>query len=541
MTQPADSTVDTAAGTRPGSAEQVTDAAIAEGAAVEANQLVLDLLQAHRADTTRTANLDIDILARRFVDARPWGFDTTATDALVVHAATLREASESTADAEHLDGYTPQVANAAADQIEQIALHVGALGGFPVRSAEEIRADAGAPGKHASETRHDAAAAEQAPAGDSVAAPDDSVADAELDDAVIEHALVGTLVHVPDTLDDIAKFLRPEDISHQRVRVAYTVLQQLHEERALVEVSALDTDRERVTATHTNHQTLLRALRASALPQAGTLVAELTTAASTNSLLDRHERVPEIQLRMARTVLANAARRAITAAGVRIRRASLLTLVPGLDPARVTRAASEIRNSVDQLAQRLATAGGPSSHHGDGDKLRQLLSAPARTASGAAGLLARRAERDLMHLALRGNTEVLMYGPQDFTRREHANTWRAIQNLQARGEPINYVSVFSEQRALPAQHRPALSAHQLQRLENRDLITPSEIRRAFAVVTRSAIRRDARQLNEVTRDLAGRTDLPVDTVVAAAQLGHDTTTRFARTALDRAQRRPGRT
>ncbi len=479
--------------------EVLTDEQIAERATTKARELAQLLHEAHDSDHLRAERLDIDILAHRFIDNQAWDTDTTAADVLIREAAQLRTTENPT-----------EAALAAAAQCETIAVRLAELGGFTLRTAEQLdHTDTAQPPVADQTTNTSLTGAPEQPSG-----PGDN-----LPDQVAEQALLGSLLHAPDVVPEIAKFLRADDFSDPRLAATYTTITTLHDVGELIDVSTYESSADRQKASHTNHQRVLSELRQNQpSTRPASLIADLTTAAhhdNTGNLL-----TPDAQLRMARTVLADAARRAVTQAGIRTHRAARATRW-GVHRQHSIDTATTVLAELDTLAQRLGAAGHPTSHDA-ASQLNGLLdqSRPDRASTRFTGLFTRRAERDLIHLALRGNTEVLRFIPQDFANRAHANTWRAIQALYDRREPVNYVSVYTETRALPARHRTTLSAQQLQHLEQRDLISAVSMTRSLETIAKSALRRNAATLETSLHDVATNRDLSSSTVVTAAQAGH---------------------
>jgi len=110
--------------------------------------------------------------------------------------------------------------------------------------------------------------------------------------------------------------------------------------------------------------------------------------------------------------------------------------------------------------------------------------------------LVERAERHLIHAVIadphpRHTSLLELLHPEDFVASTaHANTWRAIQTLARRGDPIDPVTVASE--------TEPLTSDPSQRLAARDLATMrtpphGDTHRAIATVARSALTNHARR------------------------------------------------
>jgi replicative DNA helicase len=135
------------------------------------------------------------------------------------------------------------------------------------------------------------------------------------------------------------------------------------------------------------------------------------------------------------------------------------------------------------------------------------------------------------------------FRPEEFISPEHANTWRAIQELLRRGEPVDPLEVAWEaesfandpNQVLPAIDHQALPAAVLARMAE----PPStDVRRAISTVARSAMSQHAqlaqREIAQVTNDRRADVLGTLDTVTkisgtlvehAERLVGDDRTTR----------------
>ncbi|WP_158886228.1 DnaB-like helicase N-terminal domain-containing protein [Amycolatopsis anabasis] len=273
-----------------------------------------------------------------------------------------------------------------------------------------------------------------------------------------EHALIGSLIHAPNAINDLEKFLGPRDFSSQSVRAIYTTVRGLAVSRELIDVLSVQGDGPRKEAADKNRLAVVRALAdqrftQDTVPNASRLLAQMYRAAPAETLPYRGVYDEGAQMRLGRMVLEDSIRRHVEGLGVQMVRPAALTrppLVQGRGTVEEMRSnLALVDASLDKLAQRLALAverTGPAAHQSDID--------PARVAQNEAkpykpwrGWLTKaqvyRAERHLIHLALYSGTGLdIDLTPDDFSNRRHANTWAAIQRVQAAGETVNATSVF---------------------------------------------------------------------------------------------------
>jgi replicative DNA helicase len=133
--------------------------------------------------------------------------------------------------------------------------------------------------------------------------------------------------------------------------------------------------------------------------------------------------------------------------------------------------------------------------------------------------LVHRAERHLLHLAVHSGTNVdLDLTPQDFQSSRHANTWRAIQQLRDRGEPVNYVSVFQETRS-PFPHQPVLSDKQLTGMEfaGKPNVSPERIAKSLRTVVDASLSRAFNGSRAALKALASHGNLDPQQMIDQAQ------------------------
>jgi hypothetical protein len=102
-----------------------------------------------------------------------------------------------------------------------------------------------------------------------------------------------------------------------------------------------------------------------------------------------------------------------------------------------------------------------------------------------------RAERDVLTAVLSDTTgqhrDILdRFEPRDFTASpHHAVTWRAIQEVARRDEPVNIITVAREAECLPREHGPAMSAEALVDLAAAP--APDSLRRQTMTIVRASL------------------------------------------------------
>jgi hypothetical protein len=243
------------------------------------------------------------------------------------------------------------------------------------------------------------------------------------------------------------------------------------------------------------------------VPNVSRLIAQLNGAALPETLPYRGVYDQGAQMRLGRSVLEESLARRIAGLGGMLQRSSGLTAPPPRLGRRqpgdaVDALASNlavVRGQLDRMAERLALAverTGPAAPTSTADAAHVAEEAASRRGVPAplrvlAAPLVHRAERHLLHLAVHSGTNVeLDLTPQDFQSPRHANTWRAIQQLRERGEPVNYVSVFQETRN-PFPHQPVLSDKQLTGMEfaGKPNASPERIAKSLRTVVDASLSR----------------------------------------------------
>ena len=463
---------------------------------------------------------------------RPWGFDVAVTELLTVRADELR--TQAAGLREQINGVDRDGLITAAQELEVIVERVGRDRGFTPRSASEIRTDI--------PTRP----------GDPAGADEEASAWLNDPSLVPAEALLGSAIHSPDTLGDLAKFLRHDDFPRSGVAPSrppvlgdvYQTLQGLYKDGQLQDCSTLATDSKRMAAAHANHLRVVRALRqAEYIPVGFTnpakVVARLTEAAPPQAIGFGRLHDPSAQVRMGRMVLEESIRRKIVDAGGSLRR-STTGLLARLNPARSANHAAAVLDNLEEIAQRLARAGGSSTPDAGQDELNALLSTYRAERLPPIPPISRpfvlRAEAVILKAALRGDASVLQFSPEDFSTREHATAWSAIKALQAAGHPINYVTVFHQIRELPEPHRfhgpSAVALKELEGLIESRPPSPRQVMRALRTVSHSTLQRATAQAAALTAEASAITALPAKKLLGLATHEHAALARQARAVAD---------
>jgi hypothetical protein len=373
-----------------------------------------------------------------------------------------------------------------------------------------------------------------------------------------EHALLGSLLHAPRALDQLEQFLGARDFATDETRAVYATLRGLYRTGSLFDVSTLPTDSQRMHAANENHVRLLQALRTDPprfttikVTDPPALIAQLTTAAPPESLPFNGVYDPRAQVRLGRMVLEDSCRRQLRSMGVLLQRS-----VPLVPPATTSERAERATNTVlanlttiqDQLATiserfvnavRLTDRPTRSTPQQLGRSRSSDLAARRRPSvwrHPISTVLQNRAERHLLHLALHAGrmdtvpTELLNLAPEDFTNPKHANLWRAIKDIQTRGDCVNYVSVIRETHAPGFPHTPTMSARELAGMAEPPQVKPDRVARSLRLVVSSALTRATKASQQAVTALAANHTAPFETTLARARSEFDLLTDRATTA-----------
>jgi hypothetical protein len=142
-------------------------------------------------------------------------------------------------------------------------------------------------------------------------------------------------------------------------------------------------------------------------------------------------------------------------------------------------------------------------------------------ATAPARKLVERAERDILTAMLSNGSGQRphfrdRFEPDDFTASpRHAATWRAIQAVVRRGEPVNAITVAWEAERLPLDHGPALSAEELDELAAAPV--PDSLRRQTATIARASLYHRVQRAGDHLNRAAHDRSRSVDQVLSTAQ------------------------
>jgi hypothetical protein len=503
----------------------------------------------------------------------PWDFDVAATERLTLRAEQLR--AQAGGGQTMVDGLDPARARVVASQLEHIVERVGMIQGFTPRSAAEIsvsvalaagiaqpRTGPAAGGRSAADAPIFRGLVESAAAHNTSTGPgvSDGAEPDWLDDPslVPAEALLGSAIHAPDTLNDLSKILKADNFPREGLTPSrrsalgqvYETLQGLHQDGQLKDCVSLGSEAERMSAAHANQRRVARALRDAeyipmGFPNPAKIIGRLIEATPSQASPLSHVYDPRAQIRMGLMVLEEAIYRRVAEAGGTARRITT-HIFARLNPERAARRARAMLTGLDDLSHRHALATGEASTDVALERLRDLVeNSPDSTAPVLTGRLprpmVRRAEEQLLTAALQGNAAVLQFEPDDLAKRQHANAWRAIKNLQANNHPITSTTVFHAIRQLPEPHRHhGLSARQLIALEERPKPEPGKIMRSIRTLATATLQRANAQATALAAKVGNARDIPAQAVLGFAMREHAALARQATAvAALHQQRRPG--
>lgn len=360
--------------------------------------------------------------------------------------------------------------------------------------------------------------------------------------AVVEHALLGTLLLSPGGLAQVETFLGPRDFASTDTRAVYESVRGLHAAGLLFDVAALPVEQRPVAAAE-NYQRVRSVLGTSGgrftrtpVPRPEQVLAQLHTAAPPEGIELRGVFEPGMHVRLARAVLEDSCRRAVAAAGVTLRRPTKSVPLSTAQPTRRLRNTQTLVESLTRLHDRLdilATRLHRATRHTNpawqptrGEQPPDRTPAPAperrerlgRNWPSWARPLRTRAERHLVHLALHCGRmrevpdEVLTLSPEHFVDPRSADLWRAISEVRQSGEPVNYVTVLRHVANLSPDE---VAGRHLSQWSLRDLAaapdtTPPRIARSLRVVTTAAL-----------ADLTRQTEATLSAAIASTATTHE--------------------
>lgn len=150
-----------------------------------------------------------------------------------------------------------------------------------------------------------------------------------------------------------------------------------------------------------------------------------------------------------------------------------------------------------------------------------------------------RDERHMIHLALHSGrmnaipAAVLDLPPEAFSTQRHANTWRAIQAVQARGDSVNYVSVSRELASDAYAGVPVLDGNAFRQMFGPPEIKPDRIARSLDKFVSTALSRAGRERSRAVGTAVRAPGLSVDEILSQAKSQVHTLADQARAAADR--------
>lgn len=297
-----------------------------------------------------------------------------------------------------------------------------------------------------------------------------------------ERALLDTLLHGSERIADLP-WLTAADFADPHHGAVYATIAGLHARGELLPVSSSTIGR--------NLALVQAAVQARAFYQvddARVPVDDLVGAAPPSST--------SLHALYARRVLESSARRQISGWG---------TAFASVDTVPADDLHQGLASAVTDLEARVAQAtGGPAPEAATANQLGAPLPLPP---AGPNPKLVERAERAVLAGVLndtQGDLAVLLdrIQPDDLTHSaEHQNTWRVMQEVARRGDPVNYVTVAWEAERLDSTNHPILPVTELAALE-----APSgDLTRQVNVIGRASLHH---RFKQASTDLVAATRQP---------------------------------
>ncbi|WP_336159970.1 hypothetical protein [Amycolatopsis sp. VC5-11] len=355
-----------------------------------------------------------------------------------------------------------------------------------------------------------------------------------------EHALLGGLLHAPSALgkQGLPAFLRARDFPTTETRAAYEILVGLHNDGLLFDIRspALTSDKARMHVAGQNRRTLHAALLAApskytrlSVANPLRLLQQLDAAAPPGTATTRSVYDPVAQLHLGMMVVEDAAARTLHAAGAMLERTD--PLVPlqrtSTRPAdRRTEALVQNLTTIDAnlrgITERLVEATRLTGPNEAGDRAAATAIAQRENSRwklpDSLRAITRprldRAERHLIHVLLHAGTmtdvpeEILNLTPDVFASPLHANTWRTIQDLRARGQASHYIAVIHEARGLAFPYHPILDAAALDSMRNTPELSPAKVAASLRIVSDAALARAAAETRRAIAAVTADRDIP---------------------------------
>lgn len=355
-----------------------------------------------------------------------------------------------------------------------------------------------------------------------------------------EHALLGSLINSPSAVVDVAKFLHARDFSSSELRAVYAALRGLTEAGELVDV-ALYSRSAQPGAAWANQQRLFQALQANRfnpnhrasqtrdiVPNPAQVIGRLVEAAPPEAVPFRGVYDPMAQMRLARDVLAAAAKRRIsTMARMSRATAPLQPARPGVRDIRgITSLVTNLgaaSGEINRIADRWATAAnraGPDLATGQLATHLAAVAAADRKPPSHGIIAASRVRKAEMHLI----SVALHTGPnlnpdldaRLFTNPATANTWRMIQELRRRGVPVHYASLIGEKYGPGRVLQPVLSDTQIMAMATPPDMRPDRIANSLQTIVTAGLRYATKDTQAALSAAASNAAVPIEGLLGYA-------------------------
>lgn len=339
----------------------------------------------------------------------------------------------------------------------------------------------------------------------------------------MERRVLASLLRQPNRIETLGGALREQHFADPNHRAVFATIAGLHakgwlrtiyvEQTSLAEMPQFASD-----ALVRNQRDVVQALEAGWFTDAprgdlATLVTDLTLAAA------RATQPPEPYARKVREM---ALRRDVETWGVALHNAAIPDQAADIDLSTLSDTVDAVMQNLSELVQDFRPSRDPADI-----TTAPLRAVPAvKAAAPPPRLLVERAERDIIHAVLadpRGPAAPLLtrLRPEDFTALpEHRATWRAIQSLFDRNEPIDPLMVAWESEVLaaspaaPLDGRTALPAEALIEMST----TPAkDIAKGVSLVARASLSELARKGRDLVQNSAANRESGVGDAVSSVR------------------------
>lgn len=355
-----------------------------------------------------------------------------------------------------------------------------------------------------------------------------------------EHALLGSLLHAPSALgkQGLPAFLRARDFPTTDTRAAYEILVGLHKDGLLFDIRspALTSDKARMHVAGQNRRTLHAALLAAPSKYTRLTVAnplrllqQLDAAAPPGTATTRSVYDPVAQLHLGMMVVEDATDRALRAAGAMLERTT--PLVPlqrtAARPAdrrtealvqNLTAIDANLRGITERLVEATRLAGpNEAGERAAATAIAQREKSRWRLPDSLRAITRPRldrAERHLIHVLLHAGTmtgvpeEILNLPPDVFASPLHANTWRTIHDLRARGQAADYVAVIREAQGIAFPWHPILPAAAIDSMRLTPDLSPTKVAASLRIVSDAALARASAETRRAIAAVTADRDIP---------------------------------